>query len=65
MFHNVSNRKADQVLPNGENAHATIKGSVWWERSLSFAFPDYWIDCLNYDPKEQATRYVMVKRYVE
>jgi len=33
-FHSISNRKAAQILPDGTNAHATIKPPEWWAERL-------------------------------
>jgi len=35
QFHAVSNRKAAQILPDGSNAHYTVRDSDWWEKKLS------------------------------
>lgn len=39
VFFNISIRPAQKVLPNGENAHATIRDAVWWERQVRQEFP--------------------------
>lgn len=39
VFFNISTRPAMQSLPNGENAHATVKKKVWWEVKLREYFP--------------------------
>jgi len=33
-------RKASLVLPNGENAHATIQPPAWWLQKIRSVFPD-------------------------
>jgi 2-polyprenyl-3-methyl-5-hydroxy-6-metoxy-1,4-benzoquinol methylase len=38
-FFCISTRKAGKILPNGENAHATIKDAAWWEERLRRHFP--------------------------
>lgn len=35
IFINVSTRRAGINLPNGENAHCTIKEHKWWENKIS------------------------------
>ena len=35
QFHAISNRIAAQILPNGENAHRTVKDAEWWKEKLS------------------------------
>jgi len=37
VFLNVSVRKAVKTLPNGENAHVTVKPPEWWEEKLAKA----------------------------
>lgn len=38
VFFNISNRLASQRLPNGENAHCTVKPPEWWENRLEKHF---------------------------
>ncbi|MEP9388469.1 hypothetical protein [Mesorhizobium sp. KR9-304] len=33
-------RPASAILPNGENAHATIQPSSWWAGKIASVFPD-------------------------
>src|SRR5690606_14639538 len=35
----IALREAAQILPNGENAHCTVKPKEWWEDKLKTAFP--------------------------
>jgi hypothetical protein len=35
----VPTTRARQVLPNGENAHATVRSANWWARRLSEVWP--------------------------
>ena len=37
-FFHVSTRYARAVLPNGENAHATVKSAAWWHAQLARHF---------------------------
>jgi hypothetical protein len=37
VFLNISVRKAAKVLPNGENAHVTVKPAEWWEERIAKA----------------------------
>lgn len=39
VFFNISCRKAVEVLPNGENAHCTVRPARWWGRTLRQDFP--------------------------
>lgn len=34
----IALREAAQTLPNGENAHCTVKPAAWWEGQLLLAF---------------------------
>jgi len=38
VFFNISNRLANKVLPNGENAHCTVKPPKWWQKKLESRF---------------------------
>lgn len=40
VFFIVPTTVARQVLPNGENAHATVKGETWWFNTIKRVFPD-------------------------
>jgi hypothetical protein len=33
-------RPASTILPNGENAHATIQPPAWWRQKIASFFPD-------------------------
>ena len=37
-FFHVSTRYARAILPNGENAHATVKPAAWWHAKLAEHF---------------------------
>jgi len=39
-YFNISCRRADEILPNGENAHCTVRPPRWWARNLREVFPD-------------------------
>lgn len=39
MFHAICTRKADNVLPNGTNAHKTIKSKNWWIEKIGSIIP--------------------------
>ena len=41
VFINVACYPADRLLPNGENAHCTIRPGVWWEKILQSIILDY------------------------
>lgn len=38
VFFSICTRKAWAVLPNGENAHCTIKSKGWWSKTVYGAF---------------------------
>lgn len=40
MFCNISNRRAQQILGNGENAHCTVYHPVWWKHRMEEASPN-------------------------
>ncbi len=37
----ISTRLAAAILPNGENAHATVRPAGWWVQKLTSFMPDY------------------------
>lgn len=39
-FFNISNRRAQQILGNGENAHCTVHSPAWWERRMKEINPE-------------------------
>ncbi len=39
-YFNISCRPADEILPNGENAHCTVRPPRWWARTLRETFPE-------------------------
>jgi hypothetical protein len=39
-YFKISTRVAWTFLPNGENAHATVKNSRWWLAKIKAAFPE-------------------------
>jgi len=38
-YFKISTRTASTILPNGENAHATVKGPYWWLSKVQVHFP--------------------------
>lgn len=38
VFFNIATKPAGKQLPNGENAHATVRSSEWWHKKLSTYF---------------------------
>jgi SAM-dependent methyltransferase len=48
VFFNISTRSAMKTLPNGENAHVTVKPGEWWDQQIE--------DC-NIDGVEVIVRY--------
>lgn len=39
-FFNISCAKAAEVLPNGENAHCTVRPPLWWKERLAKFWPN-------------------------
>jgi len=35
VFFNISTKPAEKNLPNGENAHCTLKPKEWWEEEIT------------------------------
>lgn len=54
QFHAISNRKATQILPDGRNAHLTIKPSEWWEKKLSKLGA---VECVGHNDTQDFTIY--------
>ncbi len=40
VYFNISCRPANEILPNGENAHCTVRPARWWARTLRQSFPE-------------------------
>ena len=59
MYHVISNRKASQILPDGTNAHATIEDSDWWMARLYNEFPNYHVEQIEHNEKNNFTTYFM------
>lgn len=57
MFHAISNRKAIQILPDGTNAHKTIKDANWWLGSLHNEFANYNVEQLEHNKSNNFTTY--------
>jgi trans-aconitate methyltransferase len=41
MLHVICTRAAEQTLPDGTNAHKTIKPRIWWRKKFASNFNDY------------------------
>lgn len=39
VFFNISTRPACTILPNGDNAHCTVKEAEWWDEQLAYFYP--------------------------
>lgn len=55
LYVNISTRLADQILPNGDNAHATVKPEKWWNEvfnKISESYPGVSYEISYYDPKK-------------
>lgn len=44
MFINVCTRPAGQILPDGTNAHKTVKGLDWWLDTMRTGLPNYKVE---------------------
>lgn len=38
-FFNIATSRSGAFLPSGENAHATVRDSIWWQAKLAEYFP--------------------------
>lgn len=61
MFHAISNRKADQILPDGTNAHKTVKDLDWWLERLRAGFEDYSVESLEHREGNNFSTYYIRK----
>lgn len=41
MLHVICTREAEQILPDGTNAHKTIKPRIWWRKKFASELNDY------------------------
>ncbi|MBE3144977.1 MAG: glycosyltransferase family 29 protein [Planctomycetes bacterium] len=57
QFHAISNRKAAQILPDGTNAHNTVKDSEWWEEKLGVLGT---VSVLGHNESNNFTMYIVV-----
>ena len=48
VFFNIATREAVEILPNGQNAHCTVKKPVWWFYHIRKHFSDLTMIC--HDP---------------
>lgn len=62
MFHVISNRKAVQILPDGTNAHKTVRDADWWLEELTNGFKDYCVHQLEHNEKNCFTIYFLVRK---
>ena len=61
MYHVVSNRAAYNKLPDGSNAHKTVKDSNWWLEKMKTYFQQYKVYTISFNKKEQVTHYKLIK----
>jgi len=61
MFHAISNRKAVQILPDGTNAHKTIKDANWWWSLLHNEFANYDVELLKYNERNCFSTYYLIR----
>jgi len=60
QFHAISNRKAAQILPDGSNAHYTVRDSDWWEKRLSQLGQ---VSVLGHNDTQNFTMYKIKEKY--
>lgn len=55
LFFNISCREAKEVLPNGENAHCTVRSPLWWSRKIAgqLLYPEFVVIEYSYHPRNQ------------
>jgi hypothetical protein len=58
QFHTISNRKAAQILPDGNNAHCTVKPAGWWGQKLAAMGT---VTQLGHDDRQNFTMYKVVR----
>lgn len=56
----ISLRKAQKLLPNGQNAHIIIESEDWWYQRLLTHFSDFDIDCTVYLAGKPKTPNIML-----
>lgn len=49
----IALRPAIEILPNGENAHVTVKPAEWWKELLQLSFPE--VTMVNHMRNHEAT----------
>lgn len=59
MFHVISNRKASRILPDGTNAHKTVKDTLWWFDKLKESFLNYDVRLLEHNEKNNFSVYFL------
>ena len=59
MYHVISNRKATQILPDGTNAHKTVKDADWWLSRLHNEFANYNVEQLEHNENNNFTTYYL------
>lgn len=47
IYLDICTRLAGKILPDGTNAHKTVKPDDWWKSAIERAFPQYSIDVYN------------------
>ena len=62
MFHAISNRKAVQILPDGTNAHKTIKDADWWLCLLTTTFANYNVELIEHNEKNCFSSYYLKEK---
>jgi 2-polyprenyl-3-methyl-5-hydroxy-6-metoxy-1,4-benzoquinol methylase len=59
MYHVICNRAAYSVLPDGTNAHKTIKDNLWWSDKLKLALKDFNINTVK---RQDTTHCELIKK---
>ena len=70
VFANIACYQARQILPNGENAHCTIRPAAWWESILHLVASDYpevkycvWVEFVWTDIKGEGSVFQKLSNY--
>lgn len=65
LFANIANFPAHKILPNGENAHVTLRPLAWWRAlfaDIAKGYPSIRYECLVTEQREQSFGSALVRR---
>lgn len=65
MFHAISTRKAQKILPDGTNAHKTVESPEWWRNEFARNFPNYYVTVLTEEFLTKEESYVNEKYRID